>query len=128
MSDWTLTKTRLSQGIWEGALTRESKDGPSPDIRVTYLDETVAGVDIKEDLANGLWAVRIPIPSNAIADGVQTLLIRDNATDDALGNITLIAGEALADDIRAEVDLLRAELDMLKRAFRRHCLETMPPQ
>jgi hypothetical protein len=26
--------------------------------------------------------------------------------------------------LRAEVDLLRAELDMLKRAFRRHCVET----
>ena len=25
----------------------------------------------------------------------------------------------------AEVELLRAELDMLKRAFRLHCLETM---
>jgi hypothetical protein len=31
----------------------------------------------------------------------------------------------MEDDLRAEVDLLRAELDMLKRAFRRHCLETM---
>jgi hypothetical protein len=30
----------------------------------------------------------------------------------------------MEDDLRAEVDLLRAELDMLKRAFRRHCLET----
>jgi len=26
--------------------------------------------------------------------------------------------------MRVEMDLLRAELDMLKRAFRRHCLET----
>ena len=36
----------------------------------------------------------------------------------------MITGEPLGDDIRAEVELLRAELDMLKRAFRRHCLET----
>ena len=32
--------------------------------------------------------------------------------------------EELDDDIRAEVDLLRAELDMLKSAFRRHSVET----
>ena len=32
--------------------------------------------------------------------------------------------QALAEDIRAEVDLLRAELDLLKRAFRRHCQDT----
>ena len=41
-----------------------------------------------------------------------------------LGDFTLMAGDAVADDLRAEVELLRAELDMLKRAFRRHCLET----
>jgi hypothetical protein len=36
-----------------------------------------------------------------------------------------MAGEVLSDDFRSEVSLLRAELDLLKRAFRRHCLETM---
>ncbi len=125
MSDWTLTKTRLSQGVWEGALTREAKTGPAPDIQVTYLDEPVVGVEVKEDAAHDRWVLRVPIPADAIADGVQTLLIRDNTTGDLLDNITLIAGEALADDIRAEMTLLRAELDMLKRAFRRHCVETM---
>ncbi len=30
----------------------------------------------------------------------------------------------IMDEPTAEVDLLRSELDMLKRAFRRHCLET----
>ena len=37
---------------------------------------------------------------------------------------TIVTGVAMEDDVRAEIDLLRAELDMLKRAFRRHCLET----
>ena len=67
----------------------------------------------------------MPIPAEAIADGVQTILISDKANQEVLDKITVIAGEALGDDLRAEVDLLRAELDLLKRAFRRHCLETM---
>jgi hypothetical protein len=33
------------------------------------------------------------------------------------------SGDALA-DLTAEVALLRAELDQLRQAFRRHCLET----
>ena len=65
------------------------------------------------------------MPQEAICDGVQTFAIREAASDEVLGSFTLIAGEALGDDLRAEVSLLRAELDMLKRAFRRHCLETM---
>ena len=51
-------------------------------------------------------------------------MIIDADANVKLGDFTLIAGEPLADDLRAEVELLRAELDMLKRAFRRHCLET----
>ncbi|MDV4143285.1 MULTISPECIES: hypothetical protein [Shimia] len=125
MSDWTLTKTRLSQGVWEGALTRDADSGPAPEIRATHLNETVTGVELKEDVAHGRWVLRIPIPTEAIADGVQTILVHDKQTGDLLDNITLIAGEALAGDIRAEMTLLRAELDMLKRAFRRHCVETM---
>ena len=45
-------------------------------------------------------------------------------TGDTLDSISIITGEVLSDDIRAEMNLLRAELDMLKKAFRRHCIET----
>ena len=73
----------------------------------------------------GCWDVAIPIPAEAVADGVHTFVISDEVDDARLGDFTLIAGESVADDLRAEMELLRAELDMLKRAFRRHCLETM---
>ena len=55
---------------------------------------------------------------------VQTFLIRSKPTGETLAHFTVITGVAMEDDMRAEVDLLRAELDMLKRAFRRHCVET----
>lgn len=125
MSEWTLTKTRLFEGIWEGALTRAGAGTATPDIKVTYLDTPLQGVSLKEDAAQNRWLLRVPIPTEAIADGVQTFLITDAAKNTLLDKITLISGEVLADDIRAEMDLLRAELDMLKRAFRRHCVETM---
>jgi len=69
------------------------------------------------------WFVRVPIPMDRVADGVQTFVITDVASDSVLNSFALFAGEALAEDMRAEMDLLRAELDMLKQAFRRHCLE-----
>jgi hypothetical protein len=67
----------------------------------------------------------VPIPAEALSEGVQTFLIREAASGDKLAHFTIITGVVMEDDIRAEMDLLRAELDMLKRAFRRHCLETM---
>lgn len=115
----TLTKIRFRNGIWEGLLA-----GPArPEVQVTHLDQPLDGVTVEETSRTGEWTLRIPVPPEVIADGVQTVLIAD-ASGALLGYFTLIAGETTADDLRAEVDLLRAELDMLKRAFRRHCVET----
>ena len=74
--------------------------------------------------AGGRWTVRVPIPADLISDGVQSFVISDATTGTTLSSFAIIAGDALAEDIRAEMDLLRAELDLLKRAFRRHCVET----
>jgi hypothetical protein len=124
MSEFELTPTRLLQGVWEGVLTSKSRSKAVPVVRVTHLEADIAGVEVKENAKAQHWLVRIPIPVDAISDGVQTFLIDDAKSGERLGQFCLIAGEALGDDLRAEIDLLRAELDMLKRAFRRHCLET----
>ncbi|WP_417674151.1 hypothetical protein [Pseudodonghicola sp.] len=125
MSDLTLTKISMRNRRWEGRLTGAKASGARPDVRVTYLDRPVDGIELRESEAPGSWDLIVPVPEEAVADGVHTVLIRDGATDVKLGDFTLIAGEIATDDLRAEVELLRAELDMLKRAFRRHCLETM---
>lgn len=121
----TLTKLRLVEGVWHGQLKYEGAGNWQPEIEVTHLDQRIDGVEIDEDRVEECWFVRIPIPASAISDGVQTFVIRDKRDDDPLGSFTLISGEPLAEDIRSEVSLLREELDMLKRAFRRHCKETM---
>ena len=125
MSDLTLTKTRLFEGVWEGVLTRESGGTGTPEIEVTHLQEPLEGVEVIARPQEKLWVLRVPIPPHVIADGVQTFVITDKATGDRVGDFALMSGDALAYDIRAEVTLLREELDLLKRAFRRHCLETM---
>jgi len=124
MSNLTLTKIHLRNGRWEGRVTDTNDSGYRPDIRVSYLDRPVDSVDLQEGDGVGVWNLAVPIPMHAVTDGVQTFVISDGTDDTKLGDFTLIAGEATADDLRAEVELLRAELDMLKRAFRRHCLET----
>ena len=125
MSELTLTKIRLRHGAWEGRISGAGDAGARPDLRVMYLDHPVPAVELSEGAEPGLWELKIPVPADAIADGVQTFVIYDGADDSKLGDFTLIAGDHANDDLRGEVELLRAELDMLKRAFRRHCLETM---
>ncbi|MEX0284920.1 MAG: hypothetical protein AB3N23_09945 [Paracoccaceae bacterium] len=124
MSELQITKTRFRNAVWEGLVTGAGDTGARPELRVTHQDRPVEGVELINGQENNGWLLRIPVPQDAIADGVQTFLICDAADNTRLSDFTLIAGEAVSDDIRAEVELLRAELDMLKRAFRRHCLET----
>ena len=125
MSQFELTKTRLANGVWEGILTRQEAGDGDPKVEVRHMDKPVPGVELEANGEAGRWLLKVPVPSYAIADGLHSFAIFDAASDEKLGHFDLLAGEALADDIRAEMALLRAELDMLKRAFRRHCLETM---
>ena len=119
----TLTKTRLSGGVWEGQL--DGAGAEPPRLLVSHRGDTLDAPELSQDIERDCWFVSVPIPSGRIADGVETFTITDADSGALLASFSVLAGEAMSDDLRAEVDLLRAELDMLKRAFRRHCLETM---
>ncbi|MFZ3582088.1 hypothetical protein ACOI1H_07960 [Loktanella sp. DJP18] len=122
MSDLTLTKSRIIGGVWTGILTGHAGDD-APTLSLTHKGEPLTGLtSVRQD--DGTWRVDAPIPADRIADGVQTFVIADTTGGDTLASFAFLAGESLAEDIRAEMDLMRDELDMLKRAFRRHCLET----
>lgn len=124
MSAVRLTQTRLHGGIWEGVL--EVPDGGDPPgIEAVHHDMPLAAVDVRPDASQpGRFGVRVQLPPDLLSDGVQTVVIRDAATGETLQSIAILAGTALEADIRAELDLLRAELDMLKKAFRRHFAES----
>ncbi|APE44914.1 hypothetical protein BOO69_16995 [Sulfitobacter alexandrii] len=117
-----LTKTKMRQGVWQGVITGAGDDMPK--VQITHQNRNVESFELVHNEKADHWLLSVTIPPEAISDGVQTLMIRDATAETDIGHITLMAGEVLGDDIRAEVDLLRAELDMLKRAFRRHCVET----
>jgi len=125
MSDLNLVKTRLQAGIWEGVLSGGLGTGDTPEIVVTHLEKPVNTVAVTADPQSpGTWTVKIAIPPDLLSDGVQTFVIWDAAMEAKLASFAIVTGEPLEDDIRAELDLMRAELDLLKNAFRRHCVET----
>ncbi len=125
MPDFVLTKTRFFEGVWEGIVTTGNSEGSEPTIEVLHLGKALDSVSVSlDESASSRWNIRVGIPADLLGDGVHVFLIQETRSDQKLGDITIIAGEPLEDDVRAEVELLRAELDLMKRAFRRHCLET----
>lgn len=115
-----LTKTTLLAGTWQGEL--HGAGASAPDLVVTHLGEQLDSPEVT--LVGKVWQIRVSIPADRIADGVQTFVITDASTGKTLNSFSIMAGDLVDDNIRAEVELLRAELDMLKKAFRRHCVET----
>lgn len=119
--DLTLVQTRIVEGVWEGEL--RGVTGEAPTLAASYDGRAIDGLDVTRlPGKSGRYTVRLPIPPFVLSEGVQTILI--TLGDLVLARVVLVAGALADDDLRAEVSLLRAELDLLKRAFRRHCVET----
>ncbi|MFN3294622.1 MAG: hypothetical protein ACK414_14420 [Gemmobacter sp.] len=112
-----LEQGRIAAGVWEAVLTGAAEAVP---VEVLAGGRAVDGVEVRP-LPDGRHALCVPIPAWALNEGVQVFLVQAGGA--VLGRFTLIAGEAAEGDIRAELALLRAELDLLKRAFQRHARE-----
>ena len=119
MSTAHFISSQIVAGVWEGGLADAGDAQPS--LTATHEGRALEGVSVTK--AADIWQVRVPIPRDLINDGVQTVLIQD-ANGTILGSFAILAGEVLAQDLRAEIALLRSELDILKQAFRQHCNES----
>jgi hypothetical protein len=116
----TLVQTRIAAGVWEGVLSASGT--ASPAIEALHAGRAVEGVEVAPVPGKaGQFTVRVPIPAWALNEGVQTFVVQ--AEGRTLAQFTLVAGQPLDEDIRAELSLVRAELDLLKRAFQRHVRE-----
>jgi len=121
----TLTRKRIYNGIYEGVYQGGKGETTAPVLSMIHLGESVGEVFADQVSAeDGTWLIRCRIPTNIISDGLQTFFICAEDTI-ALDNFSIASGDVLDDELRNEINLLREELDMLKRAFRRHCVETM---
>lgn len=114
MSRSHLTKLRMSNGVWHGRLTGA---GDEASVVVTHLGAELPGVILTR--TDEGHEVSVPIPAASLSDGVQTFVLTDGQTGQVLTSFAILCGDVLDQDLRVEVDLLRQELELLKRAFRR---------
>lgn len=114
-----LTPIQLLDGVWEGALTGVSAQTPPPALEARLGGDPIAAPQLTP--MEGGWLVRLEVPAEAISDGAQVVTFHLPGSDEPLAQFAILAGDLLRADLRAEVELLRSELDLLKRAFREHC-------
>lgn len=119
---WTLEKTALRGGQYQGILASRGNGATTPPELLAEHDGAEVGtltVSPIEDAENQ-HMVTLHLPVTLLAEGVQTVVIRDRSSGDTMDSIAIVTGIEPPEDIRVEVDLMRAELELLKRAFRRH--------
>ena len=117
MADWTLVRLRLAAGLWEGRLTGPAGVAPPP-LAATWAGAEIALPRVAPE-GEGTWAVTLHLPPALMTEGTQVLAIGPRGGE-ALCLETFAFGDALEADLRAELAALRTDLDLLKRAFRRH--------
>ncbi|GGE52705.1 hypothetical protein [Actibacterium pelagium] len=122
MSELTLTKTAFEGGVWTGVLTGVPSGQSTPVLQVLLRGEVITTAQTSE--GDGRHEIRIDLPASVMGEGVQSLLIVPAGETTPLATIRLVAGAPLEQDLQAEINDLRAELDLLKSAFRRHCADT----
>lgn len=109
----TFDDTGLQAGLWTGIL-----HAPAAPARLTLTHQ---GRDLAEASVTpagpGRFAVAAPVPASVLGDGVTTLSLMAGA--DVLAHLHIAAGQPVEADLRADIALIRAELDLLKRELRR---------
>lgn len=110
----TLIETAFRNGIWQGRL----EAAKPPVIEALHDGAPLSGLTV-EPAGPGVWTVTLPLPASVLSAGVQVISFRDAGSGGLLYSLAIIAGEPAADDLRAEIALLRAEMELVKRVLRR---------
>lgn len=124
MTKYQVISKTLRAGLWTVRLGASDGAKRPPAVSAQHLNVPLPGVEVLACEGGHEWQIQVPIRTSMLTDGVHTIILIDSETGESLDHLDLICGDELNEDLRSEVALLRAELDMLKRAFRRHCLET----
>lgn len=114
MSDLILADLTIRRGA---ILARLSGSSQPPRVAVVLEGTALAVAEVTADGPD--WHMSAPLPMDVLSDGARALALVDQDRDEVLATLPVSLGEAYADDLRAEVEMLRAELDLLKKAVRR---------
>jgi len=118
-----LIESRISAGRWTGLVQMAGSGSATPDFAVTCDGRVLSGL-VVAPASPGVLRLELPLPADVVTDGLQVFLLGLAGAGAPLGRFVLFAGQSADGDMMAEIALLRAELDLLKAAFRRHCRET----
>jgi hypothetical protein len=111
----TIAKLRFADGVWQGLVHSDEK----PALHLYLGAKDLGPLELSADgQGEKTWTLAIAVPAEAIGDGANVLSVCAPPDLQPLVMIPVVCGEMQRGDMVAEVALLRAELDILKRSLR----------
>lgn len=107
----------VRDGIIEGSLRVGSNPDALPQIELLKDGEVIARAPSVQTPEG--CGFTMPIPAHVISQGMTALGLRIEPEQEISAHLTISAGQALEQDIYAELAVLRSELDMLRNSFRK---------
>lgn len=109
----SLVESCVEAGVWTAVV-----DGDGSGLAVVHEGRVLQGLSA-EPCGEGQTRLRLPLPVELIGGGPRALSLAQGGASAPVAHIIIFAGPPDAGDLAAEVAMLRAELDMLRAAFRR---------
>ena len=111
---WVLHRLSITEGSYLGLLTGA---GTPPPLELAMGDRVLGPVMLAPTDTG--WQVTGALGTAPLTIGTHTVVVRV-AGGEILDRVTIVTGLEAPEDLRAELGALRAELTVLKAAFRRH--------
>ncbi|SPJ23060.1 hypothetical protein [Palleronia abyssalis] len=112
---WTVAMSTLEAGVWSLRLEGASQ---APKLEASHAHRTIPDVTVTEE--DGAILVRVDLPPAVLSDGLQSVHLMEKKSGVVLASLHVAAGRTVSQDLATELALLRDEVDLLKRVFRRH--------
>lgn len=114
----------LRGGIWRGVILGREDPGP---LAIVHLGETVGHAAVTALPGGAGWQVVATLPLDRMVDGATSFHLVEAPGEGRelepgarrIATLPVAAGAPVEADLRAEIGLLRAEIELLKREFRR---------
>ncbi|MRX50629.1 hypothetical protein GI374_09250 [Paracoccus sp. S-4012] len=105
----------LRGGVWQGVWHAPEAPGA---VGLIHAGERVGAAEV-EPLDAGRWRITARLPADLLTLGTSCLMLMAGEPGTRLiAALPLHVGAGEEPDLRAEMELMRAELDFLKREFR----------
>ena len=99
-----LNKKNIISGKYTGILRARGEGNPTPALEMIHLVNVVGQVHVEPVGADwDNWEVTAEIPQEFLMDGVQKLLFVLGGQTEILDRFSIITGEPLEEDLRAEI-------------------------